>query len=46
MNRKAAKELLHIQSWLLRVDQIVKRGKLFSGFVPAVGAIGQPMISG
>lgn len=27
MNRKAAKELLHIRSWLLRVDQIVKRGK-------------------
>ncbi len=27
MNRKAAKELLHIQSWLIRVDQIAKRGK-------------------
>lgn len=27
MNRKAAKELVHLQSWLLRVDQIVKRGK-------------------
>ena len=27
MNRKAAKELLHIQSWLIRVDQIAKRSK-------------------
>ena len=27
MNRKAAKELLHIQSWLIRVDQIAPRGK-------------------
>lgn len=27
MNRKAAKELLHIQSWLLRVDRIITRGK-------------------
>jgi len=26
MNRKAAKELLHIQSWLLRVDRIITRG--------------------
>ena len=27
MERKAAKELLHIQSWLGRVDEIVGRGK-------------------
>jgi uncharacterized protein with HEPN domain len=27
MERKAAKELLHIQNWLDRVDQIVERGK-------------------
>lgn len=27
MERKAAKELLHIQVWLDRVDEIVKRGK-------------------
>jgi uncharacterized protein with HEPN domain len=27
MERKAAKELLHIQGWLDRVDQIVERGK-------------------
>lgn len=27
MEVKAAKELLHIQSWLTRVDQIVRRGK-------------------
>jgi hypothetical protein len=26
-DRKAAKELLHIQSWLIRVDEIVRRGK-------------------
>jgi uncharacterized protein with HEPN domain len=27
MDRKAAKELLHIQGWLERVDEIVQRGK-------------------
>lgn len=27
MQRKAAKELLHVQEWLSRVDQIVARGK-------------------
>ena len=27
MERKAAKELLHIQGWLDRVDEIVERGK-------------------
>jgi uncharacterized protein with HEPN domain len=27
MERKAAKELLHIQAWLGRVDEIVRRGK-------------------
>jgi len=27
MDRRAAKELLHIQGWLLRVDEIVARGK-------------------
>lgn len=27
MKFKAAKELLHIQSWLSRVDEIVQRGK-------------------
>lgn len=27
MERKAAKELLHIQAWLTRVDQVVRRGK-------------------
>jgi len=27
MDRKAAKELVHIQGWLTRVDEIVKRGK-------------------
>ena len=27
MERKAAKELLHIEAWLRRVDQIVDRGK-------------------
>lgn len=27
MERKAAKELLHVQAWLDRVDQIVERGK-------------------
>ena len=27
MDRKAAKELLHIQGWLERVDEIVERGK-------------------
>jgi uncharacterized protein with HEPN domain len=27
MERKAAKELLHIQGWLQRVDEIVRRGK-------------------
>lgn len=27
MEIKPAKELLHIQSWLRRVDQIVRRGK-------------------
>lgn len=27
MERRAAKELLHIQGWLDRVDEIVERGK-------------------
>ncbi|MDQ1635902.1 MAG: hypothetical protein QOJ32_2711 [Frankiaceae bacterium] len=27
MDRKAAKELLHMQSWLERVDEIVERGR-------------------
>lgn len=27
MDRKAAKELLHIKAWLDRVDEIVERGK-------------------
>lgn len=27
MERKAGKELLHIQSWLTRVDEIVRRGR-------------------
>lgn len=27
MERKAAKELLHIQTWLTRVEEIVRRGK-------------------
>ena len=27
MDLKAAKELLHIQSWLARVDEIMRRGK-------------------
>jgi uncharacterized protein with HEPN domain len=27
MDRKAAKELLHIKGWLERVDEIVERGK-------------------
>ena len=27
MERKAAKELLHLQTWLTRVDEIVARGK-------------------
>ena len=27
MERKAAKELLHIQGWLRRVDEILRRGK-------------------
>lgn len=27
MDRKAAKELLHIQDWLERVDEILERGK-------------------
>ena len=27
MDRKAAKELLHIRGWLDRVDEIVERGK-------------------
>lgn len=27
MDRKAAKELLHIQGWLERVDEVVARGK-------------------
>ncbi len=26
-NRKAAKELLHIQGWLERVDEIIRRGE-------------------
>jgi uncharacterized protein with HEPN domain len=28
MDRKAAKELLHIKGWLERVDEIVERGKV------------------
>ncbi|UUZ59506.1 hypothetical protein [Nocardioides sp. B-3] len=28
MELKAAKELLHIQTWLSRVDEIVARGKV------------------
>lgn len=27
MERKAAKELLHIQGWLNRVEEVVERGK-------------------
>lgn len=27
MDRKTAKELLHIQGWIQRVDEIVRRGK-------------------
>lgn len=27
LDRKAAKELLHVQGWLRRVDEIVERGK-------------------
>ncbi|QWF21011.1 DUF86 domain-containing protein [Nocardioides sp. LMS-CY] len=27
MERKAAKELLHIRGWMMRVDEIVRRGK-------------------
>ncbi len=27
MDVKAAKELLHIRAWLIRVDQVVQRGK-------------------
>ena len=27
MDRKAAKELLHIKGWLERVDEIIERGK-------------------
>jgi len=27
MDRRAAKELLHIEGWLSRVDEIVHRGK-------------------
>lgn len=27
MNRKAAKELLHIEGWLERVEEIVRRGR-------------------
>jgi len=27
MERKAAKELLHVQTWLTRVEEIVERGK-------------------
>lgn len=27
MDRKAAKELLHIKGWLVRVNQIIERGK-------------------
>lgn len=27
MQRRAAKELLHIQGWMTRVDEIVRRGK-------------------
>lgn len=27
MDRKAAKELLHVQGWLERVDEIIQRGQ-------------------
>ncbi len=27
MDRKAAKELIHIQAWLERVDEITQRGR-------------------
>jgi len=27
MERKVAKELIHIQGWLNRVDEVVERGK-------------------
>lgn len=27
MDRRAAKELLHIRDWLARVDEVVARGK-------------------
>lgn len=27
MDRRAAKELLHIQAWLVRADEIVARGR-------------------
>lgn len=27
MDRKAAKELVHIQAWLERVDEVTRRGK-------------------
>jgi uncharacterized protein with HEPN domain len=27
MDRRAAKELLHVQGWLLRADEIVRRGE-------------------
>lgn len=27
MDRRAAKELLHVRDWLLRADEIVQRGK-------------------
>ncbi len=27
MDRKAAKELLHVEGWLFRVDEVVARGK-------------------
>lgn len=40
MERKAAKELLHVQGWLDRVDEIVERGKdayLADGLLPEAG---------
>jgi len=40
MERKAAKELLHLQAWLTRVDEIVRRGEkayLADGLLLAAG---------
>lgn len=32
MGLKAAKQLLHVEAWLSRVDEIVQRGKEDEGF--------------